>query len=74
MVPSKSPGMLLLAARLADVVEGEVIARILETLGECFSGQGASAGGDQPPAFVAGEVARCCSLSPVTAPDKLIRN
>lgn len=53
------PGMLLLLSRLTSFMEASTLVRIMETLAAVFPGQGASAGGDQPPAFVAGEVARC---------------
>jgi hypothetical protein len=48
----------LLLARLADAMEGESVATVLDLLAANFAGLGASAGSDQPPAFVAGDVAR----------------
>ena len=52
------PGMLLLLARLSDFLEAHTVVQVLETLAAIFPGQGTAAGEDQPPAFVAGEVAR----------------
>ena len=52
------PGMLLLLARLSDFLEAHAVVQVLETLAAIFPGQGTAAGEDQPPAFVAGEVAR----------------
>ena len=53
-----TPGFVLLLARLADAMERESVAGVLELVAAGFAGQGVGAGGDQPPAFVAGDVAR----------------
>lgn len=58
--PEKPPqsGFVLLLARLADAMEGESVAAVLDLVAANFAGLGAGAGSDQPPAFVAGDVAR----------------
>jgi len=53
------PGLLLLLARLCGFMEGTAVEHVMETLAAAFPGRGGGSGGDQPPAFVAGEVARC---------------
>ena len=55
---AQQPGMMLLLARLCSYMESQLVVRVMETLAELFAGQGTASGGDQPPAFVAGEVAR----------------
>ena len=46
-------------AKIVSFMESNAVVKVLELLAGLFAGQGASAGGDQPPAFVAGDVARC---------------
>ena len=53
------PGLLLLLARLCGFMEGTAVVHVMETLAAAFPGRGGGSGGDEPPAFVAGEVARC---------------
>ena len=62
MAKTPQPGFVLLLARLADAMEGESVAGVLELVAAGFAGQGVGSGGDQPPAFVAGDVARSGSL------------
>eukprot|EP00951_Prasinocladus_malaysianus_P033688 scaffold334865_cov39-Prasinocladus_malaysianus.AAC.1 len=52
------PSMVLLLACLCTFMEGRVIALCMEQLASKFPGSGGGGGGDQPPAFVAGELAR----------------
>ena len=58
------PGLLLLLARLCGFMEGTAVEHVMETLAAAFPGRGGGSGGDQPPAFVAGEVARCAPPPP----------
>ena len=53
-----APGFVLLLARLAESMESRSVVHTLELLASLFAGQGAAAGSEQPPAFVAGDVAR----------------
>ena len=53
------PGFILMLAKIVSFMESNAVVKVLELLAGLFAGQGASAGGDQPPAFVAGDVARC---------------
>lgn len=55
------PGLLLLLARLCGFMEGTAVVHVMETLAAAFPGRGGGSGGDEPPAFVAGEVARCAA-------------
>ncbi|KAK9806582.1 hypothetical protein WJX73_004732 [Symbiochloris irregularis] len=57
-VVSQPPGVLLLLARVCTFLETEAVVQVMETLASTFPGQGGGSGGDQPPAFVAGTVAR----------------
>jgi hypothetical protein len=59
------PGLLLLLARLCGFMEGTAVEHVMETLAAAFPGRGGGSGGDQPPAFVAGEVARCAPTDAV---------
>eukprot|EP00891_Asterochloris_glomerata_P001742 jgi/Astpho2/1742/Aster-04163 len=52
------PGLLLLLARLCLFMETNAVLHVMEVIAATFPGQGGGSGGDQPPAFVAGEVAR----------------
>ncbi|KAK9813244.1 hypothetical protein WJX72_011382 [[Myrmecia] bisecta] len=52
------PGLVLLLARLCAFMEMTAVLHVMEIIAVTFPGQGAGSGGDQPPAFVAGEVAR----------------
>ena len=51
-------GLLLLLSQLCSFMESTAVLRVMETIAATFPGQGGGSGGDQPPAFVAGEVAR----------------
>lgn len=53
------PGLLLLLARVCAFMEGTAVVHVMETLAAAFPGRGGGSGGDEPPAFVAGEIARC---------------
>jgi hypothetical protein len=57
-----APAMLLLLARVCAFLEGPALSHVMEALAAAFPGQGGSAGSAQPPAFVAGEVARWGTL------------
>ena len=48
----------LVAARFASFLESNTVSTTLEVLANTFPGQGNSGGSDQPPAFVAAEIAR----------------
>ena len=48
----------LVAARFASFLESKTVSATLEVLANTFPGQGNSGGSDQPPAFVAAEIAR----------------
>lgn len=52
------PSFILLLARVVEAMESKSVIQVLELLAALFAGQGAAAGSEQPPAFVAGEVAR----------------
>lgn len=52
------PGLVLLLCRLCIFMEGVTVPWVMETLALMFQGRGGGRGSDQPPAFVAGEVAR----------------
>ncbi|KAL3158433.1 hypothetical protein ABBQ38_010667 [Trebouxia sp. C0009 RCD-2024] len=52
------PGLLLLLAQLCSFMENTAVLHVMEIIAATFPGQGGGSGGDQPPAFVAGEVAR----------------
>jgi hypothetical protein len=52
------PGLVLLLARLCSAMEEAAVPAAMEALALTFPGQGGGLGSDQPPAFVAGEVAR----------------
>lgn len=54
----RDPGLLLLLARVCSFMETNALAHVMESLAATFPGQGGSSGSGQPPAFVAGEVAR----------------
>ena len=60
-------GLLLLLARVCSFMESTALVHVMETLAATFPGQGGGSGSGQPPAFVAGEVARLatdsCTLS-----------
>ena len=57
------PAALLMLARFCAWLEAEAVANALEALAAAFPGQGGGTSRpDQPPAFVAGEVARCAWL------------
>lgn len=51
-------GIILILARITRFLETEIVPMALELLANLFPGHGSSAGSDQPPAFVAAEVAR----------------
>ncbi|DBB17629.1 TPA: hypothetical protein ACH3X3_002673 [Trebouxia sp. C0006] len=51
-------GLLLLLAQLCSFMENTAVLHVMEVIAATFPGQGGSSGSDQPPAFVAGEVAR----------------
>ncbi|KAA6417142.1 MAG: hypothetical protein FRX49_12897 [Trebouxia sp. A1-2] len=51
-------GLLLLLAQLCSFMENTAVLHVMEIIAATFPGQGGSSGSDQPPAFVAGEVAR----------------
>lgn len=51
-------GLVLLLAKLCAFLESQGVVKVMEVLAAVFPGQGAGSGGEQPPAFVAGEVAR----------------
>ncbi|CAL8469580.1 g9121 [Coccomyxa elongata] len=51
-------GLLLLLARVCSFMESTALVHVMETLAATFPGQGGGSGSGQPPAFVAGEVAR----------------
>ncbi len=51
-------GLVLLLAKLCSFLENQGVVKVMEVLAAVFPGQGAGSGGEQPPAFVAGEVAR----------------
>ncbi|EIE21455.1 hypothetical protein COCSUDRAFT_66895 [Coccomyxa subellipsoidea C-169] len=51
-------GVLLLLARVCSFMESNALVHVMETLAATFPGQGGGSGSGQPPAFVAGEVAR----------------
>ena len=55
---TQPPGVLLLLARVCTFLESEAVVQVMETLATTFPGQGGGSGSDQPPAFVAGKVAR----------------
>lgn len=57
-VTATQPGFVLLLACLAESVESKSVVSVLELLAVLFAGQGTAAGSEQPPAFVAGDVAR----------------
>ena len=40
-------------------MENTAVLHVMEIIASTFPGQGGGSGSDQPPAFVAGEVARC---------------
>ena len=52
------PGFILMLARIVESMESRSVVKVLELLAALFAGQGAAAGSEQPPAFVAGDVAR----------------
>lgn len=54
-------GLLLLLARVCSFMENTALVHVMETLAATFPGQGGGSGSGQPPAFVAGEVARLAS-------------
>ncbi len=54
--------MLLLLARVCSFMESNALVHVMETLAATFPGQGGGSGSGQPPAFVAGEVARLGSV------------
>lgn len=56
-------GLLLLLARVCSFMESTALVHVMETLAATFPGQGGGSGSGQPPAFVAGEVARLASSS-----------
>ncbi|KAK9817324.1 hypothetical protein WJX74_004288 [Apatococcus lobatus] len=56
-------GLVLLLAKLCEFLESQGVAKVMEVLAAVFPGQGAGSGGEQPPAFVAGEVARRLRLA-----------
>lgn len=55
-------GVLLLLARVCSFMESNALVHVMETLAATFPGQGGGSGIGQPPAFVAGEVARLALL------------
>ena len=61
------PGLLLLLARVCAFMEGTAVVHVMETLAAAFPGRGGGSGGDEPPAFVAGEIARCARRTPASA-------
>jgi hypothetical protein len=52
------PGLILLLAKVCVYMESTSVPYVMETIASVFSGRGGGRGSDQPPAFVAGEVAR----------------
>ena len=52
------PGSLLLLAQLCSFMENTAVLHVMDIIAATFPGGGGGSGGDQPPAFVAGEVAR----------------
>ena len=59
---SLHPAFILILARLLESLESRSVVSVLELLASLFAGQGAAAGSEQPPAFVAGDVARSGSF------------
>lgn len=51
-------GLLLVLAKLCSFMEGTAVLHVMEIIAATFPGQGGGSGGEEPPAFVAGEVAR----------------
>ena len=56
--PSRSPALVLLLAHVSRGMQQQAVEAAMESLAKAFPGQGGGAGKDQPPAFVAGKVAR----------------
>ena len=66
----KHRSLLLIIARYLSYLESQTVSSVLELLANTFPGQGNSGGSDQPPAFVAAEIARsACTHSPVAFMD-----
>ena len=49
---------MLLLAHVSRAMQQQAVEAGMESLAQAFPGQGGGAGKDQPPAFVAGKVAR----------------
>ena len=56
--PSRNPALVLLLAHVSRAMQQQAVEAAMESLAQAFPGQGGGAGKDQPPAFVAGKVAR----------------
>lgn len=54
----QQPAFIFMLARITETMESKSVVSVLELLAALFAGQGAAAGSEQPPAFVAGDVAR----------------